>query len=388
MTTTSRSDNAVHGERLFRVVLFSESQVRLMERTGDEPMSWRLPHEDSPVRLVVARDVISADEVPRHLGLQYVVEVAAPDIEEAAERAHRFAESTAIMLSAAGRSPVGRVHVRLAYEITPNLAVRDFRQWYWDIPLPEGKRPVATEAFNALRTRTDELQSPEDERLLWRTVMSLSWFRQAAQESDALFRFLKLWIAFEALEPVLSAHYGIEDTAGFQGLRALAEHAEIRTSEAGTGSEFISTVLGLRRELFHARRARGDDLRATAESILQPLEEALARAWETLLRIESATLPDESVIPHRLNLTVFARLHHGDAGTWDEANHPALVLKTFDVKRVPGGDPRDLRFTIQSTHTVTGADGAQVTRMELRGPTGGTLTVEDVDATAIREDSP
>jgi hypothetical protein len=73
--------------------------------------------------------------------------VAATYIEEAAERAHRSAESTAVMLSAAGRSPVGRVHLRLAYEITAGVKQRDFRQWYWDLPLPEGKRRVAQEAF-------------------------------------------------------------------------------------------------------------------------------------------------------------------------------------------------------------------------------------------------
>ena len=116
-----------------------------------------------------------------------------------------------------------------------------------------------------------------------------------------------------------------------------------------------------------------------------PSEQGLARAWEVLLNIDSGTLPDQSVIPHRLHLKVSPLLHHEDAETWDERNHPALVLKAFDIERVTGGDPRDLRFTIKSTHTVTGVAGAQVTSMEIRGPTGGTLTVEGGKAAPIVE---
>jgi hypothetical protein len=386
MGVVEPAEPSVVTDRLFRVVLFSESMVRLMERAGDAPSSWRLPHERSPVRLVVARDIVTTESVPRHLGLEYVVEVAAPDIEEAAEQAHRFAETTAVTLSAAGRSPVGRVHVRLAYEITPGISQRDFRQWYWDIPLPEGKRPVSRRAFGALRTRIDELDTAETRRVVWRVLMSLSWYRQAAHEDDALFRFLKLWIAFEAVGPLLADHYRCEESRGFQGLRALAEESGIGSEELGTGSEFITNVLRLRRELFHARRVTSDDLRATAETVLEPLEQALARAWEVLLGIDSGTLPDQSVIPYRLHLKVFAVLHQANVDTWSERVHPALVLKAFEAKPVVAeGDPRDVTFTIQSTHTVTGVEAAQLTRMEIRGPTGGTLKMEQADATPIVE---
>jgi hypothetical protein len=128
----------------------------------------------------------------------------------------------------------------------------------------------------ALRTRTDELDTAEKRRVVWRVALSLSWFRQAAHEDDALFRLLKLWMAFEALEPVLRDHCECEESSGFQGLRALAEDAGIGSEQCGTGSEFISTVLNLRRRLFHALRVTGDELKATAQSVLEPLEQGLA----------------------------------------------------------------------------------------------------------------
>ena len=37
----------------------------------------------------------------------------------------------------------------------------------------------------------------------------MSWFRQALEETDPLFRFHKLWIGVEALNPLLDEHYEI-----------------------------------------------------------------------------------------------------------------------------------------------------------------------------------
>jgi len=76
------------------------------------------------------------------------------------------------------------------------------------------------------------------------------------------------------------------------------------------------------------------------------------------------------------------RVHDGHV--LGEKVHPYLELKAFDLQRVAAGDRREVRFTIQSTHTIRRADAAQVTRMEIWGPAG--ITVEDVDAVAIPDE--
>jgi hypothetical protein len=73
-------------------------------------------------------------------------------------------------------------------------------------------------------------------------MLSLSWHRLGMSETDPLTRFLILWLASEALGPLLREHYHVEGQ-GFQGLRALAE----KLGEGG--SAFITAVLGLRRDL-------------------------------------------------------------------------------------------------------------------------------------------
>jgi hypothetical protein len=132
--------------RVFRIVLTGDSSLRLMEKAGDSPSTWRLPFASGPVRLVAVRDVVTVEhELPRHLGFQYVVELESSGIDEAAQEAKSWAETAAFMLAAVSRAPVGRLTLHVAYEITPDIEERDFRQWFWDPPIPTSK-PIANSA--------------------------------------------------------------------------------------------------------------------------------------------------------------------------------------------------------------------------------------------------
>lgn len=124
------------------------------------------------------RDLVeSRDGLPRHVGLQHVVDLEAPSIDAAVDEALSWAETAAFMIAAATRAPLERLIIGLAYEITPGVAERDFRQWFWDPEVPTSKPVANAVAFGELRERMDAL--PADggpSKLLWRTILSMSWF--------------------------------------------------------------------------------------------------------------------------------------------------------------------------------------------------------------------
>jgi hypothetical protein len=351
--------------RLFRVVLASDTSLRLMEKGGDGPSRWRFPFTSGPVRLVTVGDILRQEQgLPRHQGFQYTVEIEGSDIDQAAEDAHGWAETIAFTLAAARRAAVGRVVLQLAYEITPDIAERDFRQWYWDPPIPIAKPPVDQAVFGELRERIDTLANDATaERLLWRSIISLSWFRQALEETDPLFRFYKLWVGVEALNPLLDEHYGIptDQRAGFQGLRKLAE-------EEGMGSDWVSGPLGLRRQLFHAVRVTADDLRRTADSFVAELEALCVAGWKLLLGVKQP-FPDESVVPNPLYIRLDGVLIHHDESTWNSGSHPFLEAR-FDVEKVPPSDPRDVTFKMSVTYTVRNTEAFRATGQGMWGPAG------------------
>jgi hypothetical protein len=338
-----------------------------MEKAGDQPNIWRFPYTSGEARMVTVRDIVQVEQgLPRHIGFEYSVDLEATDIDEAAATAQRWAETVAFMMSSATRAPVGRLHLQLAYEITPGIDEREFRQWFWDPPIPVSKPSVNRAAFGEVRERVDELATADThERLVWRTVLSMSWFRQALEETDPIFRFHKLMVAAEALNPLLDEHYEISahDRRGFQGLRRLAD-------EVGLGAAWVSTALDLRRKLFHGLRVTATELRSDAQAVLADLEGLCVRAWSLLLGIK-ASFPEDSVVPYPLLVKVHGKLLQADASRWSADSHPFLEPQWNVAKVKPAGDPRDVTFTMSATYTVRNVDAfGGPTAHEMWGPSG------------------
>lgn len=359
--------------RVFRVVFNGASSLRLMGRPGDPPSTWRLPFASPPVRLVTVRDVIVVDDdLPRHVGLQYVVEIESATIDEAAREAKSWAETSAVLLAVTGRAPVERLSVFVAYDITPRIQERDFRQWVWDPPLPVGKVAANSGVFGEVRERIDALANRKPvPNLLWRTILSMSWFRQALEETDPIFRFHKLWIALEALNPLLDEQYSIptDGRRGLQGLRRLAE-------EVGYGSDWVSATLKLRRDLFHGLRLSADNLRTRAKATLGQAEGLAVAGWQLLLGLEQP-FADESVVPHPLQLEIRAVLHHSDETTWSASSHPYLDVH-LRPEKVETGEPGQVGFSLPMTCTVRNVDALRITAHGMWGPTGyRALNLED-----------
>jgi hypothetical protein len=358
----------VETRRVFRVVFTAETHFRLMKRPGDAPESWafNFPEEAQPATVRVRDAVVTEDDVPWHRGLEIQVEVGADELAEAMRSAEQWAESVLTLLAAAGRAPSTSAEMQVAYEVTPNVREREFAQSYRDLPILVGKTPVPQEAVSALFEPL--LAGPpgsQDWRLTQRIMLSLSWHRLAMSETDPLTRFLILWLAFEALNPLLSEHYGVEGK-GFQGLRALA-------GEGGEGgSDFVTQVLGLRRDLFHTRRVPIDGMKDRAREYLPRLERLLVLGWLTLLGRPEAELklfPEEAVVPFPARLIVYATFVQEDEKEWHSDRHPHLEGELRPI-RVDTGDSREVGVRFETKLTVRNAEGMKLRRMEIRGPGG------------------
>jgi hypothetical protein len=355
--------------RLFRIVYTTETQFRLMERAADDPILWRFNFiEDSgePVTVFV-RDLVSkVNDVPWHRGLELQVDVPAADLEAAISSARNWAEAVLTLLSAAGRASASPAEEFVGYEITPGVREREFAQWYRDLPILVGKTPITQDAFGSLfNPLLAGGPGTEDDRLKQRLMLSLSWHRQAMSHTDSLFRFLILWLAFESLTPLLTELYDV-DPEGFQGLRALAEE----TGEGG--SDFITQVLGLRRDLFHTRRVPVQGMKDRATEHIPRLQRLLVLGWLKLLgrpHTDLEMFPDEAVVPYPARLIAFARIFQEDASVWGPGHHPHFEGRNTPV-RVDTDDPRDVGVTYETNLTVRNAEGMQLGRLEIRGPHG------------------
>jgi hypothetical protein len=328
----------------FRIVLRTDSHFRLMERAGDDPMTWNLntrdPEGDETAISIRDEVEVRGQDVPVHTGLVIVVECSADSLEEGIDKAEGDAAVALGLLSAVARAPTANRRLLLGYDITPGQAERRIRQWFWETPFALGKTPVPQHVFGDL---FKSFTKCSDRKLSWRLSQSVSWHQRALGEADAVARYMGLWIANEALEPRLRELFGVkveeseaESQIAFPGLKALAE-AE------GVGGGVVKDAYTLRNNLFHARRVEAPVLVTEARRLIPQLEALLPSAWARLLGISERTsdFPETSVVPHELGMFFDAVLLGQDEKQWDGRRHPYFAGK-IDAVRRPTEDPRDL----------------------------------------------
>jgi hypothetical protein len=357
--------------RRFRVVLHANSHLRLMERAADDPVIWTLKvtHPEQGETEISVRDemTVAGDDVPVHVGLVIVVERNAISLEQGIEEAELEAARVLALLTAAGRAPTSDRRLLVAYDITPGANERRFRQWFWSTPFALGKTPVPQPVFGDL---FQGFTSSGNKKMAWRLHQSLSWHQRALEETDAIARFMGLWIACEALEPRLRDLFGVRDRppeakgllyrlkirrapsrVAFPGLKALAE-AE------GVATDLVRRAYTLRNDLFHARRVDVSELLAKARQSIPELEELLPSAWARLLGLPERTpdFPEVSVVPHAVGMFFDALLLKQDESQWDLFKHPHLVGEINAVRK-PTDDPRDVRADYPTNFKIRNVTG-------------------------------
>jgi hypothetical protein len=339
----------VTAEKRFRIVLRTKSHFQLMERMGDDPMIWNVntisPAGDEIAIWIRDEVKIRGQEVPVHVGLVIIVECGAGSLEEAVDEAEEDVAVALALLSAAARAPTSDRRLLLAYDITPGASERRIRQWFWETPIALGKTPVPQPVFGDLFKSFTECG---DMKLGWRLSQSLSWHQRALGESDAVARFMGIWIACEALERRLLELFGVNPEQrepqdqcqrapgmAFPGLKALAD-AE------GAPNDLVKDAYTLRNDLFHARRVAAPTLISEARRPIPQLEALLPSAWSRLLGISERTpdFPEASVVPHETGMFYDAVLLNQD-----ETNGTEIATHTSSARLTSSETLRTIHAT-------------------------------------------
>jgi hypothetical protein len=177
---------------------------------------------------------------------------------------------------------------------------------------------------------------------------------------------MHLWLAIEALEPLLADHYGCE-SKGFGGLRALAEDRV--TGDPGAGSDRVSTALGVRRDLFHSLRVNVETLKGRAREQIEFAENLLHRGWGAVLAVEDLErrLPQGSVTAFDAYILIRATLVHRDDTFGGRLPY---IVRELEPYRVNKNDPDYLNWSYREKLTLRNAELARVHRVEVHGPQG------------------
>lgn len=352
----------------FRFVFGAMSNARLMKHAPDPPASWTFQWQGASVSV---RDLVDTpDNVPRHLGLQILVEIDNDDLnDDLLVGARGLAETVACLLSTSARAPIDDVMFYVAYETTPNPEGRALLQWLDASEVPAPRTPVdvqlVSEIWNAL------LVAAKSQRLVQRTFLSMSLYRRAVRETEVLFRFDYLWRALEAINPRLCDVYELTDREGLAGAK---RHLREITGEDTT----FSIAVGARNDLVHANRVLPDDVRARVKPLLADLDGAIIDGLRRVLGISvELAFPASSTWPHPNRLVVRARIVP-DAAGWSWDRHPFIELKT-KLSRREAEQATSIQFDLQAkyefqnfqrlirgSYEVRGADSPHPLRFEER----------------------
>lgn len=326
-------------------------------------MTWRFPWViDGEDVLVLIRDrVDSSLGFPWHVGLELSVEVQGTSLDEATDRALHLASQHLAILSTVGRAPTGEPLPVLAYEITPGVVERDFRQWYRDLPLPLAKTSVPNLPF------ADVFQgctSVTDPYLRHYVIMPMQLYAAALRQTSPVLRFMLFWPACEALDRPLRSRLSRTPKDSHWALKALAE-------SQGEPAALIVDAYQLRNDLFHVRHETDlSRLRDRAEEISSRLEPVALRGLLTLLGLSDhmSDLPAHSVSPHPMQLILTAVMH-AEVDDLNGDNHPhvefspAIQLDSID-------DDGSIRISMPSRFTVRNCQLLSPRSVEIRGPHG------------------
>lgn len=395
MTESDEADTATE-PKLFRAVFHSDTRVRLRQQATDPAGEWTFRF-DAPGNVVraegVVRDSVRVDEegIPWQPGLEVAVEVEAEGVEEAEAVALSVAETALFMLACARRAPVRQAKLHVLYEIGPDVSERVFRQVFWGFPVPTGHATADQDAivqlWNQLMTVSDRIQH--------RVVVSLSWFRLALEEADPLMRFVRLWLAAEALDPLLRDLYGLKQYEESQpepvekkkppsnpGLREL----ERRTF--GDASEVIRGALKLRWAVFHPQRKTRLQLLAMAKPVNGPLEDLIVAGWRAALGMTEDPFPETSVGPETMNFILDGLIVDYDVTQLPSGAHPHMVLTSNPHQLQAPTAPGSITVTSKPTFTLVNLPGEtfRCTAQGLAGPSGDLgLTFPDPPEDAASE---
>ena len=170
---------------------------RHQQQVGPRAIVYNIPNRNASIHIF---DSLSADKrygITTSSGLGIHIYLDANDLDDAVRMAKDISEVLLSTLSFAGLSECPPANWRRAYETTPGLTIRRYRQ-YFTYHVPGTMQQIETYIYSEVFRSIDPLP---DERIL----RAMTWFRRGLSQENVYDELIYYWTAFETLNGLLEA---------------------------------------------------------------------------------------------------------------------------------------------------------------------------------------
>lgn len=170
---------------------------RHQQQLGPRAIVYNIPNRSASIQIF---DSLSADKqygITTSNGLRIHIHLDADDLDDAVRMARDIAEVLLSTLSFASLSECPSAAWRRAYEITPGLAIRRYRQFF-SYRVPGTMQRVESRIYSEIFRTIDPLP---DERIF----RAMTWFRKALSQDNPYDELIHYWSTLENLDGLLEA---------------------------------------------------------------------------------------------------------------------------------------------------------------------------------------
>ena len=141
-------------------------------------------------------------------GISFRVFVDSENITEAINSAKNFVDGIVSFITLLTGKGMEIPREEIAYELTPDVPKREFRQIFYDVPLKSpSRRQVDPQWLSDFIEKTLKVKPPDSEHI----ARAIRWYRLGATVTDTFDQFNSFWIGLEALNPLLQQTFSIKD---------------------------------------------------------------------------------------------------------------------------------------------------------------------------------
>jgi hypothetical protein len=308
--------------------------------------------------VVYARDIVEEDEfgTDYESGIQFGIEVDAPDMEVAFQRCGRISDAVCSFLSFLTGVGLPVVEPTAILQVgTEPKEGQEYIQFYYPPLAPSSYRQVAVDDVHGL------LNALSACRREWREMVlrAIRWYRRCSQYDDIIDRFVVSWIGMETLSPALREALGIEKEtrrcphcnkklpSGVQ----LEGLEEFLTKRMPDGMKLFQDSRKLRNKLFHGGGRIKKEIEK-ASRLVPLLREATTKAVCLLLNLKPRkTILTRVLLPHvRRKMKLEAQLFRiEDEPLERDGEFPIFDVKVVKKKSYSGKNGRLIKENFHAT---------------------------------------
>ena len=352
------------------VVLTAKPSARLPENLGKLELNF--PNAAGPKKLWIAKIEEESAGTPVQTGISFRVFVDSENIAEAINSAKSFVDGITSMITLLTGKGMEIPREEIAYELTPDVPKREFRQIFYDVPLKSpSRRQVDPEKLSDFIDKTLKMKPPDSEHV----ARAIRWYRLGATVTDPFDQFNSFWIGLEALNPLLQQKFSIKDDPA---RCPKCEHEWIATPTVSGIRVFIQNQMNGEKHLYRdMRQLRIDIMHSTKRlseliglvtSYAPKTGEVLFRAVCFLLEFE-----DWKAMKHGAILREFpmrGELHTlllgGDPMSLGPNGQDPHFELGHNLRKVESNKDGKMSFTVDSSFTARLNNNVQFGPVELR----------------------